>query len=161
MATAFVHGITIAYEDTGGGGDGAGAGPPVLLVHGHPFDRTMWRPQTRELARRGARVVVPDLRGYGETTVVPGKTPLETFARDLVGLLDVLGLERAVIGGLSMGGQIVLELWRLFPERVAGLLLADTFAQGRHPRASGSGTTGRTGCWPKGWPDTRTPCSTP
>ncbi|WP_329129390.1 alpha/beta hydrolase [Streptomyces sp. NBC_01476] len=136
MNTVFVHGISIAYEDTGLGGLGGRGGPggqedpPVLFVHGHPFDRTLWHPQTAHLAGAGARGVAPDLRGYGRTTVVPGVTLLDTFARDLAALLDHLAVDRAVVAGLSMGGQIALEFHRLFPERVAGLLLADTFAQG-------------------------------
>jgi pimeloyl-ACP methyl ester carboxylesterase len=98
----------------------------VVLVHGHPFDRSMWRPQAERLAATGHRVIVPDLRGYGETTVVPGRTPLETFARDVTGLLDRLGVERFVLGGLSMGGQIAMEIHRRVPERIRGLVLADT-----------------------------------
>lgn len=126
MSTAFVHGITIGYDDTGGSGDA------LLLVHGHPFDRTMWQPQTAAVT--GHRVIAPDLRGYGASDVVPGITPLETFARDLAALLDHLGIGRATLCGLSMGGQIVLEFHRLFPDRVAGLVLADTFAQGETPQ---------------------------
>lgn len=122
MSTAFINGISMSYDDTGSGGTA------LLLVHGHPFDRTMWRPQ--QDAAPGHRVVTPDLRGYGGTQVVPGVTPLSTFAEDLAALLDHLGERRAVLCGLSMGGQIVLEFHRLFPERVAGLVLADTFAQG-------------------------------
>jgi pimeloyl-ACP methyl ester carboxylesterase len=117
-----VNGITVGYDDTGGEGE------PLLLVHGHPFDRTMWRAQVGAFG--GRRVIAPDLRGYGQSTVVPGVTPLETFARDLAALLDVLGARRAVVCGLSMGGQIALEFHRLFADRVAALVLADTFAQG-------------------------------
>ncbi len=124
MSTVFVNGITVGYDDAGGGD-----GPPLLLVHGHPFDRTMWRPQT-DGAFGGRRVIAPDLRGYGRSTVVPGRTGLDVFARDLAALLDALGVGPAVLCGLSMGGQIVLEFHRLFAERVAGLVLADTFAQG-------------------------------
>ncbi|KAA2256724.1 alpha/beta fold hydrolase [Solihabitans fulvus] len=128
MSRAFVNGITIAYDDLGGAEAGA-TDPPLLLVHGHPFNRTMWRPQVERFASAGQRVIAPDLRGYGESTVVPGKTTLDVFARDLAGLLDHLGIDAVVIGGLSMGGQIVLEFHRLFPQRVRGLLLADTFAK--------------------------------
>ncbi|WP_443060816.1 alpha/beta fold hydrolase [Streptomyces sp. NBC_00448] len=138
MSTVIVNGITIGYDDTA---DGLGPheGPakhaddaepaPLLLVHGHPFDRTMWHPQTAAFGA-GRRVIVPDLRGYGASSVRPGSTGLDVFARDLAALLDTLGVPRAVLCGLSMGGQIVLEFHRLFPGRVAGLVLADTFAQG-------------------------------
>ncbi|KOV79341.1 alpha/beta fold hydrolase [Nocardia sp. NRRL S-836] len=124
---AEINGITVGYDDEG-------AGDHVLvLVHGHPFDRTMWRPQVEHFSTEGWRVVAADLRGYGESTVVPGVTPLSAFAQDVVGLLDHLGVERFVLGGLSMGGQIVLECQRLFGDRIRGLLLADTFAQGETP----------------------------
>jgi pimeloyl-ACP methyl ester carboxylesterase len=123
MATASINGITIGFDDVG---DGDRA---VLLVHGHPFNRTMWRPQVDAIRAVGWRVVVPDLRGYGETSVVPGKTLLSTFAADLAGLLDHLEIERVVIGGLSMGGQIVMEFAQRYPARVRGILLAATFPQ--------------------------------
>ncbi|MEU6944120.1 alpha/beta fold hydrolase [Streptomyces sp. NPDC046316] len=119
MASAEIDGLTIGYEDEG-------TGPALVLVHGHPFDRTMWRPQIDRFSATH-RVVAPDLRGYGATTVVPGTTPLSAFAEDLAALLDHLGIEEFVLGGLSMGGQIVMECYRLFPGRIRGLVLADTF----------------------------------
>ncbi|MGX1882258.1 alpha/beta fold hydrolase [Streptomyces sp. NPDC055287] len=123
MATAQlaadVNGITVGYTDEG-------SGPPLVLVHGHPFDRTMWAPQIAAFSPTH-RVIAPDLRGYGESDVVPGTTPLSVFAADIAALLDHLGIGRAVFGGLSMGGQIVMECYRLFPGRVTGLVLADTF----------------------------------
>jgi pimeloyl-ACP methyl ester carboxylesterase len=122
MSTAEIGGITVAYSDEG-------QGEPLLLVHGHPFDRTMWRPQLEHFSQLGYRVIAPDLRGYGGTTVVPGVTPLDSFARDLAGLLDHLGIPTAVVAGLSMGGQVVMEFYRLYPHRVLGLVLADTVAQ--------------------------------
>lgn len=123
MPYASIGGITIAYDDVG-----TGVGT-LLLVHGHPFNRTMWRPQLEFMAGAGWRVIAPDLRGYGESTVVPGTTTLDVFARDLAGLLDYLGLPDVVIGGLSMGGQIVMDFARQYPERVRGILLAATFPQ--------------------------------
>ncbi|MFH8682054.1 alpha/beta fold hydrolase [Streptomyces lydicus] len=121
MGTAVFEEITIGYEDRG-------SGEALVLVHGHPFNRSMWRPQIEHFARAGWRVIAPDLRGYGESSVVPGTTPLETFVRDTVALLDRLGIERFVLGGLSMGGQIVMEFHRLFPDRIRAVVLADTFA---------------------------------
>ncbi|MFE0381735.1 alpha/beta fold hydrolase [Streptomyces inhibens] len=121
MGSVLFQDITVGYEDEG-------SGEPLVLVHGHPFDRSMWRPQIEHFSRSGRRVIAPDLRGYGQSTVVAGKTPLETFVRDIVHLLDHLGIERFVLGGLSMGGQIVMEFYRLFPDRIRALLLADTFA---------------------------------
>lgn len=128
MASADVGGITVGYDDSGAGPDGT-----LVLVHGHPFDRTMWAPQQRAFAGR-VRVIAPDLRGYGRSGVVPGTTPLGVFAHDIAALLDRLAVPRATLCGLSMGGQSVLEFHRLFPERVAGLVLADTFAQGETPQ---------------------------
>jgi pimeloyl-ACP methyl ester carboxylesterase len=125
MATASVDGITVRFDDVGTGG-----APPLLLVHGHPFDRSMWQPQVKAFGRTGQRVIAPDLRGYGESSVVPGKTTLDVFARDLEALLDACGVDgRIVICGLSMGGQIVMEFCRLFPDRVAGIALAATVPQ--------------------------------
>ncbi|GLW33275.1 alpha/beta hydrolase [Actinoplanes regularis] len=125
--TAEVNGITVSYDD-------AGSGPAFVLVHGHPFDRSMWWPQLTALTAHGYRVITADLRGYGRSTVVPGLTTLETFARDTFALIDHLRIEEEVVlGGLSMGGQIVMECYRLFSERIAGLLLADTFPQGETP----------------------------
>lgn len=111
-----------------------GAGDPLLLVHGHPFDRTMWAPQIAEFSRTH-RVVAPDLRGYGSAPVVPGTgtTLLSDFAEDVRALADALGIERFTLGGLSMGGQIVMECYRLFPERINGLVLADTFPAAETP----------------------------
>ena len=127
MSTADVNGITIGYDDEGTGDD------LLVLVHGHPFDRSMWGPQITRASALGWRVVAADLRGYGESTIVPGVTPLSTFAEDVAALADHLGIGRFVLGGLSMGGQIVLECVRQFPDRIRGLVLADTFAQAETP----------------------------
>lgn len=123
MATAALNGITTAYDVVGSGPN------TLLLVHGHPFNRSMWRPQIPVVHGTSWRLLTPDLRGYGDTTVVPGKTTLPAFASDLVALLDHLEIQQVVIGGLSMGGQIVMDFCRQYPERVRGVLLAATFPQ--------------------------------
>ena len=121
MSIANIRDVTMAYEDKG-------QGLPLVLIHGHPFDRSMWRDQVRAFSS-DYRVITFDLRGYGETTVIPGTSLLEEFARDIAGLLDDLGVSSIVLLGLSMGGQIALEFYRVFPGRVRALILADTFAQ--------------------------------
>jgi pimeloyl-ACP methyl ester carboxylesterase len=118
-----VNGVTVAYDEVGDGED------VIVLVHGHPFNRSMWRPQIDAIAGAGWRVIAPDLRGYGDSTVAPGVTLLDQFARDIVALLDARGVASAVFGGLSMGGQIVMECCRHYPDRVRALLLAATFPQ--------------------------------
>lgn len=137
----------LAYEDAYKDAcDGKGPGPettgglPLVLIHGHPFDRTMWAPQTEAFAA-SRRVMVPDLRGYGASPVVPGTTPLARFAQDIAELLDALEVRHFVLAGLSMGGQIAMDCYRQFPERIRGLVLADTFpdpetAEGRRVRAA-------------------------
>lgn len=123
MASASLNGITVRFDDHGEGKD------TLLLVHGHPFNRSMWQPQVEFATNAGWRVIAPDLRGYGETSVVPGATPLEVFAADLAALLDHLSIGAVVIGGLSMGGQIVMQFAQQYAQRVRGLLLAATFPQ--------------------------------
>ncbi|MGW4063717.1 alpha/beta fold hydrolase [Amycolatopsis sp. NPDC004747] len=120
--------MNLAYDDSG-------SGRPVLLVHGHPFDRSMWRPQAAHLSQSGYRVVTPDLRGYGQSKTHDTTTGLDVFANDLVELADHLELPSFVLGGLSMGGQIVMQLVQDHPGRVQALLLADTFAGLDTPQA--------------------------
>src|SRR6185503_20474701 len=98
MPTASLQSITIAFDEAGTGDD------VLVLVHGTPFNRSMWHPQLKAAASAGWRAIVPDLRGYGESTVVPGKTTFDIFAADLAALLDQLGIHRVALGGLSMGG---------------------------------------------------------
>jgi 3-oxoadipate enol-lactonase len=136
MTSATVNGITIGYDD-----QGDRDGTPLVLVHGHPFNRSMWAPQVTEFTTSGYRVIIPDLRGYGESSVVPGITPLEVFARDTAALMDHLSLDRVALGGLSMGGQIAMEFYRLFPGRVSALLLADTFPAAETPEGKVSRNT--------------------
>ncbi|MFI6009479.1 alpha/beta fold hydrolase [Streptomyces sp. NPDC051243] len=116
----------LAYEDKGDAGIDSPS-TPLVLVHGHPFDRAMWTPQFEAFSAT-RRVIAPDLRGYGASPVVPGITLLSDFARDIEALLDDLKVDTFVLAGLSMGGQIVMECYDRFPGRIRGLVLADTFA---------------------------------
>jgi YbgC/YbaW family acyl-CoA thioester hydrolase len=107
--------------------DVQGDGPAILFIHGFPLDRTMWRHLIATLT--GWRRIAPDLRGLGLSDVPEGRYTMADYADDLSGLLDVLHVERAVVCGISMGGYIAFELLRRHPERVAGLVLANTRAE--------------------------------
>ncbi|MFG2874922.1 alpha/beta fold hydrolase [Streptomyces sp. NPDC048337] len=121
MNPQFGNGVNLFFEDLG-----PRAGAPVILIHGHPFNRTMWAPQTAALTAAGCRVITPDLRGYGESPVVPGKALLADLADDIAALLARLDLERVVVGGVSMGGQIAMEMRLRHPGVVRALVLSDT-----------------------------------
>lgn len=103
-----------------------GRGTPLLLVHGFPLSSAMWGPQLVHFSRKH-RVIAPDLRGFGKTSLQPGQTStMELFADDLAALLDHLKLPKAVIVGLSMGGYIAFAFYRKYPEKVQALVLCDT-----------------------------------
>lgn len=128
MSSATVNDATLHYHDIG-----PKTGLPVLLIHGHPFNRSLWLPQAAALAGAGHRVITPDLRGYGDSSVSEGPVYLSDFADDLAGILDHLGIEEAVVGGVSMGGQIAMEMQRSHAGRVRALLLSDTSAPAETP----------------------------
>ena len=104
----------------------SGTGWPVVLIHAFPLNAEMWRPQLR-LVPDGFRFIAPDLRCFGESDVEAGPLPtMDDYAADIARLLDALEIERAVIGGLSMGGYVTFALFRSAPERFVGMVLADT-----------------------------------
>ena len=108
--------------------DDAGNGRPLVLLHAFPLSSGMWQEQ-RDLLGRHCRILTPDQRGFGSSPPGADAPSLTACADDVVALLDRLGLERVVLGGLSMGGYVAMELLRRAPERVEGLVLADTKAQ--------------------------------
>ncbi|MFF0779334.1 alpha/beta fold hydrolase [Streptomyces sp. NPDC003720] len=126
----------LAYDDKN---PASSTRTPLVLVHGHPFDRTMWAPQIAAFSA-GRRVIAPDLRGYGASPVTPGTVPLSRHARDVVELLDFLEVDTFALAGLSMGGQIAMECYDRLGDRVRGLVLADTFPDPETPE----GRKGRT-----------------
>jgi 3-oxoadipate enol-lactonase len=125
MLTARVNGTDIAYTDSGGDG------PAVVLGHGYLMDHTMFDPQLAVLAPE-FRVITWDERGHGETSAAGPFTYWDS-ARDVLGLLDHLGLSQAVLGGMSQGGFLSLRAALLAPERVPALVLIDTQAGQEDP----------------------------
>jgi len=121
MPQISVSDISIHYEESG-------EGLPVLLIHGHPFDAAMWSPQLRA-AFPGCRLLAPELRNFGRTTSPRRSADFASYARDLLDFANSLALEKFIVVGLSMGGQVALEIASTNSERLLGLVLADTFAQ--------------------------------
>lgn len=116
--------MRLAYDEA----DEAGDGDCVVLVHGHPFDRTLWEPQLAALCG-GFRVLVPDLRGFGDSPATPHSVPMREYAADIEELLDDLGILRAAVVGLSMGGLVTMELAAARPDRYWALGLVATTAE--------------------------------
>lgn len=100
--------------------------PPLVLLHGFPLDGWIWHRQLTGLGAR--RVIVPDLRGFGRSPVSPGRYTIDDLADDVAALLDRLGVEAAVVAGLSMGGYVALAFAERHRLRLAGLILVGTRA---------------------------------
>jgi 3-oxoadipate enol-lactonase len=128
MATATANGITVSYSDSGGDG------PAVVLSHGYLMDSSMFAPQVAALAPE-YRVISWDERGFGGTRAT-GPFSYWDSARDVLGLLDDLGIERAVLGGMSQGGFLSLRAALLAPDRVRGVVLIDSQAGLENPEAA-------------------------
>ena len=138
-----INGININYFVSG-------EGEAIVLIHGHPFDHTMWQPQIHAFSEK-YRVIVPDLRGYGKSSLPEtGTTRFEDYATDVIGLLNALGVDTFHVAGLSMGGQLAMECYRQAPSRVRSIILADTFAgldtpEGKKARNDGADRMEREG----------------
>lgn len=108
--------------------DEAGSGRPVVLLHAFPLSRAVFQAQLGGLADQ-ARVVAPDLRGFGESPGPGDDEPtLDLMADDVAALLDRLGIDTCILGGLSMGGYVVMSMLRRHADRVSGVVLIDTKA---------------------------------
>lgn len=118
MPSISLSGRPYYYEDRG-------AGVPLLLFHGFPFTSESFWPQL-DAPPKGVRILAPDHRGFGRSGLGPGVSTMEAMAEDGLALLDALGIQSALVGGVSMGGYVSIALARLDPGRVRGLLLIDT-----------------------------------
>ena len=116
MEKVKVKGIELAYTRYG-------KGTPLVLLHGYPLDHHIWD-EIVPLLENKFDLILPDLRGFGESTTVNTPYTMDDFASDIAGLLDHLGIQKAAIAGHSMGGYVALAFARLFPDRITGLALA-------------------------------------
>lgn len=114
---------------------GRADGTPVVLLHAFPMDSLLWAPQRKALAAAGHHVVTPDLPGFGGSPLPTAEPSLDVYCDEVVRLLDHMTVQRAIIGGLSMGGYATMALLRRHPDRVAGIILADTKATADPPGA--------------------------
>src|SRR5258708_30864878 len=126
MPLSKVNGQWIHFEDTGGNL------PPLVLAHGLLMDGEMFAPQVEALGSR-FRVIAWDARCHGETESTDDPFSYWDLADDLRGLLDHLGIARAVIGGMSQGGFVALGFALKHPERVQALILLGTQAGAEDP----------------------------
>jgi len=131
-----VNGIELAYARRG-------KGSPLVLLHGFPLDHHLWD-EVVALLEDTFDLILPDLRGFGESTTVDAPYTMDDYASDIAGLLNQLGIQKTGIAGHSMGGYVALAFARLYPERVSGLALVSTQAladppdrkEGRYKSAS-------------------------
>jgi len=112
----------------------AGDGPPVVLLHPFPLHHEFWLPVAKTLAPR-YRLIMPDLRGHGESAVGNGPATMQKHASDLARVMTDAGVERAPLVGVSIGGYTIFEFWRRFRDRVSALVLCNTKAAADTPEA--------------------------
>ena len=117
--SAFINGISMTWDEVG-------SGPAVLLIHGFPLCRELWKPQTTALVAAGYRVIAPDLRGFGQSDASSDNCSMDLYADDLIELLDHLEIEKAAAAGISMGGYVLFNLLERFPDRISAALFAVT-----------------------------------
>lgn len=118
--------LEVAYHESG-----PADGPPVLLMHGFPYDIHTYAEVAPILAAQGCRTIVPYMRGYGGTRFLSADTPRSgeqaAFGADLLALLDALEIERAVLAGYDWGGRAACVVAALWPERCAGLVSLNSY----------------------------------
>ena len=119
---------SIGFEEQGGGD-----AVPILFLHGVGSDKSVWRPQLEHFGR-SRRAAAFDYPGYGESDAIPG-AGRDDFADAMLAAMDALGIDRAHVCGLSLGGVIAIAMQALAPGRCASLILADSFAV--HPDGAG------------------------
>jgi pimeloyl-ACP methyl ester carboxylesterase len=125
MHRQYLHGDTrtIAYYDSA---PGDRSSKVAVLLHAFPLAATMWEPQFKAVPS-GWRLIAPDLRGFGGSTLEQAESPsIDDYAADVVHLLNELGFASAVIGGCSMGGYAAFAVLRRAPGLARGLVLVDT-----------------------------------
>ena len=120
------RGMTLHYEV-------AGSGPAILMIHGFTNHGMVWAQQIADLVHAGYRLVMPDLAGHGLSQSADKRTTVEELTLDMVSLLDHLGIERASVCGLSLGGMVAQYLAADYPARVDALVVANSCVDSTAP----------------------------
>jgi pimeloyl-ACP methyl ester carboxylesterase len=107
--------------------DVTGSGPPIILLHPFPVNHEFWLPVSRSLSSR-YRLIMPDLRGHGESSLGDGPATMQKYADDIARLMTATGVDRAPLIGVSIGGYAIFEFWRRFRDRFSALVLCNTKA---------------------------------
>ncbi len=115
-----------------------GDGPAIVLLHAFPCDGRMWEPAAEALAASGLRVIVPDLPGFGGSTLIDAPPGLEAVADAVIGMLGERDIDRCVLGGISLGGYVTMAILRRRPDLAAAVVLCDTKATADTPAAAGN-----------------------
>ena len=115
-----VNGLFVSYGDAGDHGS-----PVIIFIHGFPFNRSMWNLQVEAL-KDNYRLITYDIRGHGNSDTGKEDFSIDLFVSDLIGLMDALKIDRAILCGLSMGGYIALNAVEKYKKRFDALILADT-----------------------------------
>jgi pimeloyl-ACP methyl ester carboxylesterase len=111
--------MKLTFEDIG-------SGKPVVLIHAFPLSSKMWKSQAELLIENGFRVILPDLPGFGNNDEISNRYSMDEMALQVLQILDSLNINKAIIGGLSMGGYVLFNLCRLASEKFAALIFCDT-----------------------------------
>lgn len=114
----------------------SGQGTPMMLIHGYPLSGALFARVRDDLSRR-FRVITIDLRGYGQSRAPGVPDSIATYAQDALAVMQRLNIDRAHIGGMSMGGPIVFEMYRQAPQLFSGMMLIDTIAAAAKPPEAG------------------------
>src|SRR5660398_38607 len=113
-----INNLSVSYTDTGKEGS-----PVIIFIHGFPFNKSMWNLQVESL-KDNYRLITYDIRGHGNSDAGNEDFSIDLFAGDLIGLMDALKIDRAILCGLSMGGYIALNAVTNYKKRFDGIILS-------------------------------------
>jgi 3-oxoadipate enol-lactonase len=116
------NGHTISYHDSG-------IGTPILFVHSFGHNKNMWYPQLTHFFERGYRVIAPDMPGHGNSSFDPDNHTVPQIAENYIELLEKLGVKKAIVAGISIGGYIILKMIAKRPDLISGLVMICTKAE--------------------------------